>query len=117
MARAHALFLLAVAGAVLSGSGSLETEVVVGIHAESTGFAGHGWYAPRHITVRRGTVVRWINRDVRHHSVRSVAGLFDSGLIEPGGSWAHRFESAGEYAYECHWCFCNPMRGAVVVTP
>lgn len=88
---------------------------MVGIHAESTGFASTGWYAPPDLTIKRGTVVRWINKDWRPHSVVSRTGGFDSGVIKPGRVWAHTFVSEGEFLYECYWCFCNPMAGRVVV--
>jgi plastocyanin len=90
-------------------------ELVVEIHAVTEGMAGRGWYAPPELVVAPGTLVRWVNRDIRPHSVTSVAGLFDSGLILPGRDWTHRFDAAGEYPYDCYRCFCNPMGGRVIV--
>lgn len=111
-----ALPLLVMAAVVSVDAGPLETqEVVVEIHAESTGFATKGWYAPPRITIKKGTEVKWINKHWRPRSVTSRTGRFDSGVISPGSVWAHKFESEGEYVYECYWCFCNPMSGRVVV--
>lgn len=74
-----------------------------------------GWYAPPQVTIKKGTVVKWVNKDSRPHSVTSVNGLFDSGVINPEKSWSHRFQTEGEYTYRCYWCFCNPMTGRMVV--
>lgn len=98
-----------------SASSRTDREAVVEIHAESEGIAGQGWYAPATVVVPRGTMVTWINRDVRPHSVTSADGLFDSGLITPGGRWSRTFDAEGTFAYECYLCFCNPMTGRVVV--
>lgn len=112
---AVALILLAIQAILLAGARTLsEQEVVVEIRAESD-VASRGWYAPPRVTIKTGTVVRWVNKDLRPHSVTSVNGLFDSGLIKPGSVWVHKFESEGEYLYECYACFCNPMTGKVVV--
>jgi plastocyanin len=88
---------------------------VVEIHADTSGMGGPGWYSPATIPVPPGTTVTWVNRDLRPHSVRSVAGLFDSDLIKPGETWSYRFDQPGEFVYECYRCFCNPMVGRVVV--
>lgn len=90
--------------------------VMVEIHAAGDGLAARGWYRPADLRVPPGTRVVWVNRDVRPHSVTAADGAFDSGLIPPGGRWAHRFERPGEYRYDCYRCFCNPMGGRVVVS-
>jgi plastocyanin len=89
-------------------------------------------FAPETVRVRVGQTVVWRNTsDIMHTvtadparaqvaaSVRLPAGAppFDSGALEPGAAFAHRFTVAGEYRY-----FCIPheragMTGAVVVTP
>jgi plastocyanin len=48
------------------------------------------------------------------HTVTAVDGSFDSGLMNPDGSWSHTFTEAGEFEY-----FCTPhpwMRAKVIVT-
>lgn len=116
MTRPPGVVLLLAAAAALLGAGPpAAREVTVEIHA-GDGLDVRGWYAPAAVTVRKGTVVRWVNRDLRPHSVTSAAGRFDSGLIKPGAAWTRRFDAEGEYPYECYRCFCNPMTGRVVAT-
>ncbi|MGD2070171.1 MAG: plastocyanin/azurin family copper-binding protein [Gemmatimonadota bacterium] len=58
-------------------------------------------YGTEEIRIAPGTTVRWVNADPLQHSVTSDDGAFDSGLIDPGASWAHTFEDAGAYPYHC----------------
>jgi plastocyanin len=58
-------------------------------------------YNPNSITVPPGTSVIWRNLDPVSHTVTSSIGKFDSGVIEPGGNYSHRFQDPGKYAYHC----------------
>ena len=56
---------------------------------------------PKTLTVDSGTTVRWVNESADRHRMRSRAGPveFDSGNIEPGGSYAFAFSIPGTYPY------------------
>jgi plastocyanin len=71
-------------------------------------------FKPAHITIKRGTRVRWINRDSAPHTVTAnKAGSFDSGHLRHGQRYSHTFKTAGKKAYHCE---IHPfMRGSVVV--
>ncbi len=72
-------------------------------------------FGPGEITVRAGETVRWTNRDGAVHSVTSPDGGFDSGLLQPGAVFEHRFDGPGRYEYGCK---PHPfMTGVVVVVP
>lgn len=58
-------------------------------------------FAPDALTVRRGTVIRWANRDSVAHSSTSDASRWDSGLLQPGQSFSRRFDEPGEFPYHC----------------
>jgi plastocyanin len=65
------------------------------------------------IEVAPGTTIRWTNNDQLQHSVTANDGSFDSGLINPGGTWTHTFAQPGEYAFHCT---PHPfMKGVIVV--
>ena len=65
------------------------------------------------IEVTAGTTVRWTNNDQLQHTVTATDGSWDSGLINPGGSWTHTFTQPGEYSFHCT---PHPfMKGVVVV--
>lgn len=63
------------------------------------------YYLPSILTVRRGGTVVWdFTAAARSHTVtdRSGMGLFDSGIVSPGGpSFEFEFPAAGSYPYTC----------------
>jgi plastocyanin len=71
-------------------------------------------FKPANITIKRGTKVRWINKDSTAHTVTAnKKRSFDSGRLGPGKSYTHTFKSAGKKRYHCN---IHPdMRGSVVV--
>ena|SRR5687768_12692549 len=71
-------------------------------------------FKPANITVKRGTKVRWINKDSTAHTATANNGRsFDSGLLRKGQRYTHTFKSAGKKKYHCE---IHPlMKGSVVV--
>ena len=61
--------------------------------------------------------VRWTNNGTRNHTVTdsSGMGLYDSGVLAPGGRFALEFYAAGRYAYRS--TVDNNMTGSVQVVP
>ena len=51
---------------------------------------------------------------VSHHIVSDSAGVFDSGVMAPGGFYAHAFTGRGTFHYHC--AIHPGMVGVVVVT-
>lgn len=71
-------------------------------------------FDPDHLTIHTGDVVRWHNagrspqtvtadpdkaKDPAHASVPKGADPFDSGVINAGADFTHRFDVAGDYTY------------------
>ena len=71
-------------------------------------------FKPAHITIKRGTKVRWINKDSAPHTATAIfPRSFDSGRLGKGQRYTHTFKSAGKKKYLCE---IHPfMRGSVVV--
>ena len=71
-------------------------------------------FKPANITIKRGTRVRWINKDSTAHTATANNGRsFDSGRLGPGQSYTHTFKRAGKQRYHCE---IHPdMMGSVVV--
>jgi plastocyanin len=80
-------------------------------------------YSPNPVNVDAGNNVTWTNNDIQVHTVTSGNGPtdpslgqdFDSGLttLQPGKTFSHIFDSAGEFSY---FCQIHPvMVGQVVV--
>lgn len=58
-------------------------------------------YMPREVSVPVGGTVRWKNTDTPPHTVTSESGGFDSGQLQPGETYEHRFERPGKVDYLC----------------
>ena len=75
-------------------------------------------YTPSKIIIKQGDSVTWVNEDAAFHSVTSgyyddPSGLFDSGYLDPEGSFTFIFENIGTYDY---FCTLHPwMKGQVIV--
>ena len=70
-------------------------------------------FKPAHITIKRGTKVTWINKDMTKHTATANNGAFDSGVLRPGESYSHTFKTAGKKGYHCQ---IHPsMMGSVTV--
>jgi len=58
-------------------------------------------FSPASLTVRVGTRVTFTNRDQATHTFTANGGLFNSGLVASGKSYAFTFMSTGTFAYHC----------------
>ena len=58
-------------------------------------------FDPPAITVPTGTTVAWTNDDAPPHTVTSTDGAFDSGILDPGGSFSFTFNEPGAFDYVC----------------
>ena len=72
-------------------------------------------FSPNPLTVPVGTRVVWTNQQAGvPHTVTSDTGLWDSGTVPSGGTFAFTFTTAGTFAYHCN---IHPtMHGTVIVT-
>jgi plastocyanin len=71
-------------------------------------------FKPANITIKRGTKVRWINKDSTTHTATANNGRsFDSGRLSPGESYTHTFKSAGKKPYHCE--IHTDMKGTITV--
>jgi plastocyanin len=72
------------------------------------------FFDPAQITVKPGTMVRWINEGSHPHTVTSDDGQFDSEALMPGDSFMVRFSGSGTLTYHCK---IHPsMMGSVTVS-
>ena len=72
-------------------------------------------YQPNALSVKVGTKVTWTNNDSAAHTVTSdTAGVFDSGPINAGATFAFTFSQAGTFTY--HSTSDSGWAGTVTVT-
>ncbi len=70
-------------------------------------------FNPDTVTVKKGTKVTWTNNDSVVHTVTASDKTFDSGHIDPGGSFSFTFDKAGTFSYSCS--IHTFMHGKIVV--
>lgn len=56
-------------------------------------------FSPRKYSVREGTQVTWVNRDVQVHTV--TFDDFGSAEMQPQDIFTHLFDQKGTYRYKC----------------
>ena len=112
------LATLVVVGTLLAfsvaGAQKHRTAAMAQKHSTRTVLIQNFHFKPAKITIKRGTKVRWINKDMHPHTATAINGKsFDSGHLDPGESYTHTFKRAGKQRYHCE---IHPfMRGSVVV--
>jgi len=71
-------------------------------------------FSPTHVTISKGTRVKWANTGAIGHASTSNNGKWDSGTIAPGGSFSRVFKKVGTFKYHC--TIHPSMKGKVTVT-
>jgi plastocyanin len=99
---------------VVSASGAHKHPMAMAKHPTRKVLIQDFRFEPAHITIKRGTKVRWINKDsTAHTATANKKRSFDSGRLGKGQSYTHTFKSAGKKPYHCE---IHPdMMGSVVV--
>lgn len=71
-------------------------------------------FRPKSITLSMGTNIKWVNGGNAPHSTTSNTGLWDSGVLDPAGTFGRVFRKAGTFKYHCT---VHPtlMRGVITV--
>jgi plastocyanin len=61
-------------------------------------------FTPADVTVMVGGSILWVNTDSEQvHTVTADDGSFDSGDIQPGGTFGFTFNTVGPYPYHCKY--------------
>ncbi len=75
-------------------------------------------FNPSCVKVNAGQAIIWTNIGAAPHTVTSDAGApasFDSGTLNPGGTFSHTFTMTGTYNYHCAFHVSMGMTGTVIV--
>ncbi len=101
------IFLVACGGGAPPPPSGEPTPPSTGAEVIIEGFA----FQPATLTVAKGGVVTWVNRDSTPHTV--VGEGFESPRLNKGDSWSHTFDTPGTFDYHCG---LHPsMTGQIVV--
>jgi plastocyanin len=69
-------------------------------------------FSPTTLKVKVGTTVTWKNTTLVSHTSTSDTGVWDSGLISPGGSFSFKFTTTGTFTYHCN---IHPFMKATII--
>ncbi|MBI5885076.1 MAG: cupredoxin domain-containing protein [Deltaproteobacteria bacterium] len=62
-------------------------------------------FRPNSIVIKKGSTVRWVNKDTVAHVFASMPVIGKGGIsapmLQPGESWEYKFDKPGEYFYIC----------------
>ncbi len=62
-------------------------------------------FRPDNIIIKKGSTVRWVNKDVNTHIFASMPFIGEGGIfsprVNPGETWEHKFDKPGDYYYIC----------------
>lgn len=71
-------------------------------------------FSPASLTVKKGDIVIWTNKDPMGHTVTGNNGSPSSQVLSTNGTYSYTFNSVGTFAYHCS---IHPsMMGTVTVT-
>ncbi|MGH2444220.1 MAG: plastocyanin/azurin family copper-binding protein, partial [Chloroflexota bacterium] len=74
-------------------------------HTKTIAISGFAFHSAS-VTVKRGTVVMWTNKDSAIHTVSfnwSKLRKYDSGNLGHNKTFRHRFNSVGSFRYHCSY--------------
>ncbi|MCL5095996.1 MAG: CHRD domain-containing protein [Candidatus Omnitrophica bacterium] len=78
-------------------------------------------FQPANLTINMGDTVTWTNAGAFQHTSTSgnsppaSDGLWDSGIVQPGGTFSHTFTTAGTFPYFCAIHYFLGMTGVITV--
>jgi plastocyanin len=83
-------------------------------NVDMTGFK----FVPAEITIPAGSTVIWTNKEAPKHTVTEDGGAFDSGTMEQGATFSHKFDTPGTVGYFCkfHGSAGQGMFARVIIT-
>jgi len=60
-------------------------------------------YHPANLTVRAGTTITVVNRDMTQHTLTANDGAFDTGTLQPGQTKRLTLRRPGTFPYHCQF--------------
>ena len=72
-------------------------------------------FEPADVTISKGGTITWKNTGATVHTATDGAKAWDSGDVQPGGSFSHTFDTAGTHKYVCTPHESSGMVGTITV--
>lgn len=78
-------------------------------------FLQYKTFNPTQLSIQKGTMVTFINKDNANHTATSTNKLFDSGKLESGVSYSYTFSNAGTYYFYCNYHSSSSQEQGVII--
>lgn len=95
------LFLVSLLPLVLTGCQDTGASTGLTVLMMTGEMGMSGGFSPSELHIFAGETVTWVNKGTVHHTVTADDDSFNSGFVEPGMSYSHRFLKPGTYPYHC----------------
>lgn len=107
--------LLGVIGFAVTRSNKLPMDTTMDMHAAASTkkqvpgmnevFIQDFSFSPKTLTIKKGTTIKWTNKDDAHHDVKPDSdygmAFTSSKLLATGESYSFTFNTPGTYSYHC----------------
>ena len=87
----------------------------IGTPDENEIFLLYKTFSPTSLTIKKGTTIKFINKDNANHSVTSGSGVLNSGKIKSEDSYSYTFDNTGSYYFYCNYHSNNQQENGVIV--
>lgn len=87
----------------------------IGTPGENEIFLLYKTFSPTSLAIKKGTTVKFINKDNANHSIISGNGLLNSGRIKSEDYYSYTFDKTGNYYFYCSNHSSNQQENGVIV--
>lgn len=87
----------------------------IGTPGENEIFLLYKTFSPTSLSVKKGTTVRFINKDNANHFITSGNGVLNSGKIKSDDSYSYTFDNTGNYYFYCNYHSDNQQENGVII--
>lgn len=96
------VFILLGAGCGAPATPSSQTSATTPVHANPNAILIEDYtFKPATLTVKKGTIVTWTNKDIAKHTITGDAGGPKSELFGQRQTYGYTFDTVGTFPYHC----------------
>lgn len=87
----------------------------IGTPGENEIFLLYKTFSPTSLSIKKGTTIKFTNKDNANHSVTSGNGVLNSGKIKSEDSYSYTFDNIGSYYFYCNYHSDNKQENGVII--
>lgn len=87
----------------------------IGTPGENEIFLLYKAFNPTQLSVKKGTTVKFTNKDNANHTATANSNLFNSGKLQTDESYTYTFDTPGTYYFYCNYHSSNNQEQGVII--